>query len=73
MIERTHGPVIVVADHSKWGIVSNFEMARLDQIDMLVSDTGLDAGAQAALEARSVRVLLAGPEPAGNGHYLSGG
>jgi DeoR/GlpR family transcriptional regulator of sugar metabolism len=73
MIERTHGPVIVVADHSKWGIVSNFEMARLDQIDWLVSDTGLDAGAQAALEARSVRVLLAGPEPAGNGHYLGGG
>jgi DeoR/GlpR family transcriptional regulator of sugar metabolism len=70
MIERTHGLVIVVADHSKWGIVSNFEMAQLDQIDMLVSDTKLDPGAKAELEARSVQVRLAGLEPASNGRPI---
>jgi DeoR/GlpR family transcriptional regulator of sugar metabolism len=67
MIERTHGSVIVVADHSKWGIVSNFEMARLDQIHVLVTDEGFDPDAQEELAARSVETLIATPEP--NGRY----
>jgi DeoR/GlpR family transcriptional regulator of sugar metabolism len=67
MIERTHGSVIVVADHSKWGIVSNFEMARLDQIHVLVTDQGFDPNAQEELAARSVETLIATPEP--NGRY----
>jgi DeoR/GlpR family transcriptional regulator of sugar metabolism len=60
MIERTHGSVIVVADHSKWGVVSNFEIASLDNLDIVVTDAGLAAEARAALEARSVRVIQAG-------------
>jgi DeoR/GlpR family transcriptional regulator of sugar metabolism len=59
MIERTHGSVIVVADHSKWGVVSNFEIASLDNLDAFVSDAGLSPEAKSALEARSVRVLQA--------------
>jgi DeoR/GlpR family transcriptional regulator of sugar metabolism len=39
MIERTKGPVIIVADHSKWGVVSNFQIASMDEIDKLVSTT----------------------------------
>jgi DeoR/GlpR family transcriptional regulator of sugar metabolism len=70
MIERTHGSVIVVADHSKWGIVSNFEMARLDQIHTLVTDDGFDPNAQAELAARSVEILIASPES--NGRHLAG-
>jgi DeoR/GlpR family transcriptional regulator of sugar metabolism len=65
MIERTHGSVIVVADHSKWGIVSNFEMARLDQIHLLVTDEGLNPTAQAELADRSIGVLIASVEPNG--------
>jgi DeoR family fructose operon transcriptional repressor len=64
MIERTRGPIIVMADHSKWGVVSNFEIARLDQIHSLVTDKGLDARARAELATRNVRVLVAGAKPA---------
>ena len=60
MIARTHGRVVVVADHSKWGVVSNFEIAPIDKIHTLVTDDGLDAGARAELTARSVDVLVAG-------------
>ena len=59
MIERTHGEIIVIADHSKWERVSNFEVARIEQIDKLITDSGLDAQAQAALQSRQVEVLLA--------------
>jgi len=62
MIERTHGPVIVVADHSKWGVVSNFEVAKIDEAQMLVTDAKLGKIARAELEARSVKVIIAGAE-----------
>jgi DeoR family fructose operon transcriptional repressor len=68
MVERTRGPVIIVADHSKWGVVSNFEIASLDVVDTLVTDTGLAPDARAALEARSIRVLRAGPQPGADGN-----
>lgn len=65
MIERTHGAVIVVADHSKWGIVSNFEIARLDQIHILVTDEGFDPNARTELSTRSVEIMIARPETNG--------
>jgi DeoR family fructose operon transcriptional repressor len=60
MIERTRGQVIVVADHSKWGVVSNCEVARIDEVHTLVTDDGFSARARAALEARNVKVIVAG-------------
>jgi DeoR/GlpR family transcriptional regulator of sugar metabolism len=63
MIERTRGLVAVVADHSKWGVVSNFELAKIDQIQALVVDEGLGLEARAQLQARGVNVILASPEP----------
>jgi len=68
MIERTHGSVIVVADHSKWGVVSNFEIASLESLDIFVTDMGLASEARSALEARSVHVLLAGERPGADGN-----
>lgn len=62
MIERTKGPIIVVADHSKWGVVSNFEIATIDQIHRLITDDGFDASGIAELAAHSVDVLIAGNE-----------
>ena len=59
MIARTLGPVIAVSDHSKWGNVANFEIARIDQIHRLITDEGLSPQAQAALAGRSVEVILA--------------
>jgi DeoR/GlpR family transcriptional regulator of sugar metabolism len=60
MLERTHGQIMIVADHSKWGVVSNFEIAKIDQIHRLITDEGFDPRAQAALTSRSVEVILAG-------------
>lgn len=60
MMERTHGSVIVVADHSKWGVISNFEVAKIDEVHMLVTDDRFSRSARAELEARNVKVILAG-------------
>ncbi len=59
MIERTKGKVIIVADHSKWGVVSNFQIASIDEIDQLVTDEGFDASAIEELAAHSVETLIA--------------
>jgi DeoR family fructose operon transcriptional repressor len=59
MIERTHGEIIIVADHSKWGVISNFEVAKISQVHKLITDSRLEAGAQAALRSHSVDLLFA--------------
>jgi len=59
MIERTLGKIIVVADHSKWGVVSNFQVAGIDEVNILVTDEGLDKSAFEALEAHSVKSRIA--------------
>ncbi len=68
MVERTRGQVIVVADHSKWGVVSNFEIASIGDIDVVVSDDGLPRRARADLRARSVQLVLAAVDKGSNGH-----
>ena len=59
MIERTKGQVIIVADHSKWGVVSNFQVASIDEVDKFISDDGLDSSAIELLAAHGVSCLLA--------------
>ncbi len=73
MIERTRGQVIVVADYSKWGVVSNFEVARIDQIHILVTDAKFSARACAELQARNVKVIVAGVESTTEGNRQVGG
>ncbi|MDL1912635.1 DeoR/GlpR transcriptional regulator [Chloroflexi bacterium CFX6] len=63
MIERTKGPVIIVADHGKWGVVSNFQVAAIDEIDMLVTDERFDRSALDDLASHSVSCLIAEPKP----------
>jgi DeoR family transcriptional regulator, fructose operon transcriptional repressor len=60
MIQRNRGPLIVVTDHSKWGIVSNFEIAKIDHIQTLVTDEGLDLHAREALSAYPLNLVFAG-------------
>jgi len=60
MMARTLGPVIAVADHSKWGNVANFEIASIEQIHRLITDENLNAHACTALAGRSVEVIFAG-------------
>jgi DeoR family fructose operon transcriptional repressor len=59
MIEHTKGKVIIAADHSKWGKVSNYQVASLDEIDKLVTDEAIDASAIETLAAHSVESLIA--------------
>ncbi len=63
MIERTMGRIIVVADHSKWGVVSNFQIATIDEVDILVTDETLDKSALNSLSAHSVESLIAKAKP----------
>jgi len=58
MIQRTTGQIIIVADHSKWGVVSNFQIATIDEIDVLVTDEALDQSALEALGAHSVKRII---------------
>ena len=62
MVDRTRGQVYIVADHSKWGVVSNYEIARLDQIHGLVVDSGLEPVPRSELEERGLDVIVAGPQ-----------
>ncbi len=38
--------LVIVADHAKWGVIGIASIARLDQADVLISDTGLDPAAR---------------------------
>jgi DeoR/GlpR family transcriptional regulator of sugar metabolism len=58
MIRRTRGPVTILADHSKWGVVSNFEVATIDQIHRLVTGHQFETAARDELVARSVEVIV---------------
>jgi DeoR family fructose operon transcriptional repressor len=63
MMENTQGSIIIVSDHSKWGSVSNYRVARIDQINTFVTDENLDPAARVDLAARSVDVIIAKKEP----------
>jgi DeoR family fructose operon transcriptional repressor len=60
MIDQTKGQIIVVADHSKWGAVSNFPIATVDEVDKFVTDAGLSKSAMQELTEHSVETLIAG-------------
>ena len=55
--------LVVVADHSKWGVIGISSIARLDQADVLITDAGLSPEARIIL-ADAVRELIV-VEPAG--------
>jgi DeoR/GlpR family transcriptional regulator of sugar metabolism len=59
MIERTQGPVIVVADHSKLGIVSNFVTASLEAVSILVTDGKAKPEFIEELKQRDIEVVIA--------------
>ncbi|MBX3038777.1 MAG: DeoR/GlpR transcriptional regulator [Anaerolineales bacterium] len=63
MIERTKGSIIIAADYSKWGVVSNFQIANIDEIDKLVSDEKLDSSALESLEEHHIEYFIATSTP----------
>ena len=60
MLERTYGPISVVADHSKWGVVSNFEVAKFEHVHRIVTDAGIGDTVLEALAERNIEVIVAG-------------
>jgi DeoR family fructose operon transcriptional repressor len=62
MIERTKGQIIIVADHSKWGVVSNFQIASIEEVDILITDDGFDLTAMDELATHSIKTMIASTE-----------
>ncbi|MCJ7534760.1 MAG: DeoR/GlpR family DNA-binding transcription regulator [Anaerolineales bacterium] len=57
MLERTNGPVYIVADHTKWGTVSNFEVAQINEIPLLITDEKFVQIAREALTKLHIQVF----------------
>jgi len=55
--------LVVVADHTKWGVIGIGSFARLDQVDVLFTDDGLTPDARSVLadHVRDLRVVAARP------------
>lgn len=57
------GTVTVLADHTKWNVVGLARIARLDDIDVLISDDALPRDARTVLDGAVGRLLLARTDP----------
>jgi DeoR/GlpR family transcriptional regulator of sugar metabolism len=55
--------VVVAADSSKWGVVGLSSIARLDEVDVLVTDDALDSDAARFARSRVGRLVLARTGP----------
>ena len=53
--------LVVVADHTKWGVIGISSIARLDQADVLVTDGGLQPDARAVLQREVRRLVVVDP------------
>lgn len=51
--------IAVVADNSKWGVVGLSTIATLDEVDVVVTDVGLEEDARKILESSCARLVLA--------------
>jgi DeoR/GlpR family transcriptional regulator of sugar metabolism len=51
--------IVVVADHTKWGVRGLAQIAGLKEVDILVSDAGLDMDARAAIGEHVERIVIA--------------
>jgi len=59
MIKYTQGKIIVMADHSKFGLMAEMTISPLKQIDVLITDREIPDDFQVELEALGVEVMLA--------------
>lgn len=54
--------LVVLADHTKWGLTGLATIARLDQAAVLVTDDGLDDHAQSVLADHVGRLVITNPD-----------
>ena len=50
--------LVVVADHTKWGVIGISSIARFDQVDVLITDVGLPPDVRAMLEAKVGQLIV---------------
>jgi DeoR/GlpR family transcriptional regulator of sugar metabolism len=55
--------LVVVADHTKWGVIGISSIARLDQADVLITDAGLSGEARERLAEATRRLVIAESHP----------
>lgn len=58
MMDSTNGTKVVVIDSSKLGVVANFQTAKTDEIDVLVTEVAPPREIESSLEELGVRVLV---------------
>ncbi len=61
MMERTSGEIIVVADHRKIGLVSDYVTAPVNRIHTLITDWFLDQAYVSEFESLGIRVIQTKP------------
>ena len=59
MIERTKGQVIVVADPSMFGVVSNFVTASIGQVNTIATCQGVNLEYLAELREEGIEIVIA--------------
>jgi DeoR/GlpR family transcriptional regulator of sugar metabolism len=55
--------LVVLADHTKWGVIGIASIGRLEQADVLISDPELEPDARALLEEAVGELVIVGGEP----------
>jgi len=55
--------LVVTADHTKWGVVGLSTIARLDEVDVLVTDSGLGSAARDIIGDTVQRLVVVNREP----------
>lgn len=63
MVRNTNGPVIVLADHTKIGRISNFVSTPLEDVDIIITDSGCPKEDVEQLLAQGINVIIAEVEP----------
>lgn len=63
--------LVVVADHTKWGVVGLSTIARLDEADVLITDSGLEREARETLDANVRELVVVDPAPAGGAGWIA--
>ena len=55
---------MIVADHTKWGVIGISSIAGLDQTDVLITDRGLDEASRRMLEGLVRQLIVVDPAAA---------
>ncbi len=58
MVEQCQGEVLVVADSTKFGRISHFKTVELGDVDLVITDSGLDPSLKEGFEAVGMDIKI---------------